>query len=56
LSSRQLMEMMYEASKAVRSSARMALRAAVEPMLIRESSMQTTSEMRIALRGMADLG
>lgn len=34
----------------------MALRAAVEPMLIRERSMQTTRDMMMALRGMADVG
>ena len=56
LSKRQPMEMLYEASKAVRSSARMALRAAVEPMLISERRTQTMRETMIALRGMADLG
>jgi hypothetical protein len=50
------MEMLYEASRAVRSSARMALRAAVEPMLIRERRTQTMRETMMALRGMADLG
>jgi len=34
----------------------MAFRAAVEPMLIRESKMQTTREMEMALRGMFHLG
>jgi hypothetical protein len=40
----------------VRSRARMALRAAVEPMLIRERRTQTTRETMMALRGIADLG
>jgi hypothetical protein len=43
-------------SKAVRSRARIALRAAVEPMLINESSMQMMREMMMAFRGIADLG
>jgi hypothetical protein len=34
----------------------MALRAAVEPMLIRERRTQTRRETMIALRGIADLG
>jgi hypothetical protein len=34
----------------------MALRAAVEPMLMRERRTQTIRETTMALRGMADLG
>jgi hypothetical protein len=40
----------------VRSRARMAFRAAVEPMLMRERRTQTRRETMIAFRGMADLG
>ena len=40
----------------MRSSARMAFSAAVEPMFIRERRTQTRRETMIALRGMADLG
>jgi hypothetical protein len=56
LSRRQPIEMLYEASRAVRSRARMALRAAVEPMLMRERRTQTRRETMMALRGIADLG
>lgn len=48
--------MMYEARRAVRSRARIAFKAAVEPMLMSERRTQTMSEMMMALIGIADLG
>ena len=52
----QPMLMVYEDRMAAKSMARMAFRAATEPMLIIDKPMQTKSETMIALRGMLQRG
>lgn len=52
----QPMEIVYELSRAARSRAKIALRAAVDPKLMRERRTQTMREIMMALRGMLDLG
>lgn len=50
------MTIMYEQSRETVVRARMALRAAVEPMLIRESKAVTVRETMTAFRGMLEPG
>jgi hypothetical protein len=50
------MERLYEVKRAAKSKARMALRAAVDPMLIRDRRTQTPRDIMMALSGMAHFG
>lgn len=56
LRSKQLMERLYEASRAARSTARNAFSAAVDPILTTERTTQKVSETSTAFNGMLQRG